>query len=58
MIMLHDAPALQTFTTRSAGGPGDPPRAPLQLWVADVATGKARCVLSGPQYGLNTIFEE
>jgi dipeptidyl aminopeptidase/acylaminoacyl peptidase len=33
------------FTVRSAGGVGDPPRHPLQLWVADAATGEARPLL-------------
>ena len=33
------------FTVRSAGAPGDPPRHPLQLWVADARTGRARPLL-------------
>ncbi len=37
-----------------AGGPDDPPRGPLELWVADVETGAARPLLPG----LNTIFDE
>ncbi len=37
-----------------AGGPDDPPRGPLELWVADVETGAARPLLQG----LNTIFDE
>lgn len=43
-----------SFTIRSAGGPDDPPRGPLELWVADVETGAARPLLPG----LNTIFDE
>lgn len=42
------------FTTRSPGGPGDPPRGPLQLWLADAATGKARPLLGARR--LNTVF--
>lgn len=37
-----------------AGGVEDPPRGPLELWVADTATGKARKLLGG----LNTVFDE
>ena len=37
-----------------AGGPDDPPRGALELWVADVETGAARPLLPG----LNTIFDE
>ncbi|KAF8067166.1 hypothetical protein HT031_002213 [Scenedesmus sp. PABB004] len=44
-----------SFTTRSPGGPGDPPRGPLQLWLADVATGAARPLLGGRR--LNTVFD-
>jgi hypothetical protein len=43
------------FTLRSAGGDADPPRAPLQLWVADIASGQARKLLDQP---LNSTFEE
>jgi hypothetical protein len=44
------------FTLRSSGGDQDPPRAPLQLWVADIAGGgAAHSVLNQP---LNVIFEE
>ncbi|GAB4818840.1 hypothetical protein N2152v2_005886 [Parachlorella kessleri] len=43
------------FTLRSAGGEGDPPRGPLQLWVADIATGQARKLLEQP---LNVVFED
>jgi hypothetical protein len=43
------------FTLRSAGDPGDPPRQALELWVADIASGRARQLL---KQGLNTIFEE
>lgn len=43
------------FTVRSPGGPGDPKREPLSLWLADVATGKARLLLKTP---LNTLFDE
>lgn len=46
------------FTIRSPGGPGDPPRHPLELWVADVATGQARCLLTAPEFGLSSIFDE
>lgn len=49
---------LVAFTTCSKGGPSDPPRAPLELWVADVATGQARPVLQGgSQRPLNTVFD-
>jgi len=41
-----------------AGGPGDPPRQPLALWVADAATGAARCLLRSPELGLNAVFDE
>eukprot|EP00879_Flechtneria_rotunda_P026301 GHRR01028036.1.p1 GENE.GHRR01028036.1~~GHRR01028036.1.p1 ORF type:complete len:835 (+),score=219.07 GHRR01028036.1:164-2668(+) len=44
-----------TFTTRSPGGPGDPPRGPLQLWVADATTGRARPLLGSRR--LNTVFD-
>lgn len=43
------------FTTRSPGGPGDPPRGPLQLWVADVESGTARPLLGARR--LNTVFD-
>ncbi|KAI8467198.1 MAG: alpha/beta-hydrolase [Monoraphidium minutum] len=43
------------FTTRSAGGPSDPPRGPLTLWVADVESCAARQLLGGR--GLNTVFD-
>ena len=43
------------FTLRSAGGAGDPPRGPLELWVADIATGAARRLLDAP---LNVVFDE
>jgi hypothetical protein len=43
------------FTLRSAGREGDPPRCPLELWVADVATGQARKLLEQP---LNVVFDE
>ena len=39
------------FTLRSAGGDADPPRHPLELWVADMASGQARTypdLLQGP----------
>lgn len=48
--MLHECDA----ECCAAGGPDDPPRGPLELWVADVATGAARPLLKG----LNTIFDE
>lgn len=44
------------FTLRSLGGPGDPPRAPLALWVADIPEMKARPVLGDRR--LNTIYED
>jgi dipeptidyl aminopeptidase/acylaminoacyl peptidase len=47
--------AALAFTLRSAGGAADPPRGPLQLWVADAATGAARPLLGGRR--LNTVFE-
>lgn len=37
-----------------AGGVEDSPRGPLELWVAETATGKARKLLDG----LNTVFDE
>lgn len=43
------------FTLRSAGGDSDPPREPLQLWVADLASGQARKLLDSP---LNVVFDE
>lgn len=43
------------FTLRSSGGPSDPPRGPLELWIADAATGAARKLLDRP---LNAIFED
>lgn len=43
------------FTVRSPGGPSDPPRGPLQLWIADVSTCEARPLLPGR--GLNTVFD-
>ena len=41
-----------------AGGAEDPPRQPLELWVADAASGAARCLLRSPELGLNAIFDE
>ena len=41
-----------------AGGPSDPPRQPLELWVAETATGKARRLLKSPEQGLSSIFDE
>ncbi|KAG2450262.1 hypothetical protein HYH02_004773 [Chlamydomonas schloesseri] len=57
------------FTVRSPGGPGDPPRRPLELWLADPATGAARpalpppapgatAALGLPYTGLNTVFDD
>ena len=43
------------FTLRSAGGDADPPRQPLELWVADMASGQARRLMD---HRLNSIFEE
>lgn len=45
------------FTLRSAAGPNDPPRGPLRLWVADVATRQAR-ELPLPGRGINAIFDD
>ena len=45
------------FSTRSPGGPDDPPRLPLDLWVADAGTGEARQLI-GHHQRLNTIFED
>ena len=42
----------------SAGGLDDPPRIPLELWVAEVATGKSRRLLSSPEQGLNCVFDK
>ena len=39
----------------SAGGDEDPPREPLELWVANMATGKARRLM---EHRLNSTFEE
>jgi hypothetical protein len=39
----------------TAGGPGDPARGPMQLWIADTATGKARPLLGSRR--LNTVFD-
>lgn len=44
------------FTLRSLGGPSNPPRAPLALWVADVPAMQARPVLG--ERRLNTIYED
>jgi hypothetical protein len=38
-----------------AGGPGNPPRGPLQLWIADAKTGRARPLLGSCR--LNTVFD-
>lgn len=50
------------FTVRSPGGPGDPPRRPLQLWLADPASGQCRPALpEGSPFsgrGLNTVFDD
>ncbi|CAL5225819.1 g8598 [Coccomyxa viridis] len=43
------------FTVRSPGQPGDPPRKPLELWVAEVATGQARCLT---KLGLSSVFDD
>jgi len=43
-----------SFTTRSPGAAGDPPREPLALWVADAATGVARPLLKN----LHTVFDD
>jgi Tol biopolymer transport system component len=47
--------ATVAFTLRSAGGDADPPRAPLELWVADMASGAARRLTD---LRLNSTFEE
>ncbi|GIL61918.1 hypothetical protein Vafri_16294, partial [Volvox africanus] len=62
------------FTVRSPGGPGDPPRGPLELWLADPTTGTCRPALRPPTptvaapaasmplglpyRGLNTVFDD
>lgn len=52
------------FTVRSAGGPNDPPRQPLALWIADVdrtANGDVvarELIGAGTREGLHTIFDE
>ena len=43
---------------RGIGGVGDPPRLPLELWVADVATGQSRRLLASPDQGLNCVFDK
>lgn len=43
------------FTIRRAGADWEAARPPAQLWVADMATGTARCVLDR---GINSIFED
>lgn len=46
------------FSIRSPGGPGDPPRSPLELWVAPASTGVARRLLqTTTASGLNSVFE-
>lgn len=52
--------AILVLTTKDtrAGAPGDPPRQPLELWVADTSTGEARCLLKSPQMGINATFDE
>ncbi|KAG1675325.1 hypothetical protein FOA52_015999 [Chlamydomonas sp. UWO 241] len=45
------------FSVRSPGGPGDPPRSPCELWVADAASGQCRQLLASPQFGLSSVFE-
>lgn len=47
---------LLAFATVSPGREGDPPRGPLQLWVADVATGAARPLMG--ERRLNSVFED
>lgn len=44
------------FTLRSLGGPGDPPRAPLALWTADIPQMQARPVLGDRR--LNATYED
>ena len=44
------------FTIRRAGDNWDEDRPPAQLWVADVATGRARPLL--PHHRINSIFED
>lgn len=41
-----------------AGGVDDPPRKPLELWVAEVATGQSKRLLSSPERGLNCTFDK
>lgn len=42
------------FSVLPTGGPSDPPRGPLQLWIADATTGKARPLLGKRR--LNTVY--
>ena len=49
------------FTLRSAGGDADPPREPLELWVADIAAGgggSEGCARRLMDLRLNSTFEE
>ena len=55
LLCLEKAPAI---SLAGAGRVGDPPRKPLELWIADVETGISRCLLSSPDYGLNGVFDE
>ena len=45
---------MMLMTGNLSGGPGDPPRGPLELWAADASTGRARRLLGG----LNTVIDE
>eukprot|EP00798_Chlamydomonas_sp_ICE-L_P008109 gene8109-1355_t len=42
---------------QSDSGPGDPPREPLRLWVAEVASGDCKPLLHDSCKGLNTVFD-
>lgn len=53
-LLLHPPRSQLGCALTCAGGPDDPPRGPLELWVADSTTGAARSLLKN----LNTIFDE
>ncbi len=55
---LCKPPPQYSDTCKCAGGVGDPPRKPLELWAADTSTGQAKCLLPSPEWGLNGVFDE
>ena len=57
-VNLHNHLSHGDVSRCCAGGAEDPPRQPLELWVADAASGAARCLLRSPELGLNAIFDE